>query len=140
MAYLSWRLPRSWPASEPPSAAAADRPMSHSSRGPTNSETSMPWWAPILAISASSASASSIAPLPWETRLTVTPACVAASTTARSTAGPSTLGISIRKCAPSGNLAALGSGAASAGIPRWARISAPVICRRLSSPPVLVSP
>ncbi|HEY1621377.1 MAG TPA: hypothetical protein VGG25_27385 [Streptosporangiaceae bacterium] len=76
--------------------------MSHSSRGPVNSDTSMPWSAPMRAISASSASLSSIAPLPWETRFTVTPACSAASTTARSTCGPSTLGISMRKCARRG--------------------------------------
>ncbi len=96
MAYRSWRVPRSCPASDPPSGACADRPMSHSSRGPTNSDTSRPLSAAIRAISASSASASSMAPLPWDTRLTVTPSSAAVSTTARSTSGPSTLGISSR--------------------------------------------
>ena len=70
--------------------------MSHSSRGPTNSDTSIPLSAATLAISLSSAADSIIAPLPWETRLTVMPRSAAAPTTARSTAGPSTLGISIR--------------------------------------------
>ena len=96
IAYLSWRVPRSRPANIWPSAEVAARPMSHSSRGPTNSDTSMPVSAPILAISDSSAAESSIAPLPWETRFTVTPSRSPATTTARSTAGPSTLGISIR--------------------------------------------
>ena len=104
-AYRSCRVPRSRPAKPGPSAEAADRPMSHSSRGPTNSETSMPVSAPIRAISASSASLSSIAPLPCDTRLTVTPPAAAASTTPAGPPGPRTLGISIRKCAPSGNRA-----------------------------------
>jgi len=61
-----------------------------------NSDTSMPLSAPIRAISASSSAASSIAPLPWDTRFTVMPSAEACSTTARITPGPSTLGISMR--------------------------------------------
>ena len=56
----------------------------------------MPLSAPIRAISASSGADSSMAPLPWDTRFTVMPSVAAWATTARSTAGPSTLGISIR--------------------------------------------
>ncbi|HCU92102.1 MAG TPA: hypothetical protein DHU96_04945 [Actinobacteria bacterium] len=103
--------------------------MSHSSRGPTNSETSVPLSAPIRAISASSAADSSMAPLPCDTRFTVMPSELAWASTARSTAGPSTLGISIRKWAPSGNLSGLGTGFGSAAIPRRARTSAPVTLR-----------
>ena len=125
-AYRSCRVPRSRPANTPPSADAAARPMSHSSRGPTNSETSMPLSAAIRASSASSASECSIAPLPWETRLTVTPRAAASSTMARSTSGPSQLGISIRKCAPSGNRTWLAGAAASAVRPHAASTPAPV--------------
>ena len=68
-----------------------------------------------------------MAPLPWETRLTVMSSALAWSITARSTSGPSTLGISIRKCAPSGNRAAAGRGpTGSAAIPCRASTSAPV--------------
>ena len=100
--------------------------MSHSSRGPTNSDTSRPCSAPIAVISASSRPDSSIAPLPWDTRLTVMPSAAACSTTARSTAGPSTLGISIRKSAPSGNRAVLRAGAGPAMMPCRASTCAPV--------------
>src|SRR5262249_41547456 len=97
MAYLSLRAPLSSPARDAPSPAWARLPTAHSSRGPTNRDTSMPWSAPSCAISASSAMDSSMAPLPWETRLTVTSSAAAWSMTARNTPGPSTLGISIRK-------------------------------------------
>ncbi len=114
-AYRSCLVPRSRPSNMPPPGAAAARPMSHSSRGPTNSETSMPWSAAIRAISASSASDCSIAPLPCDTRLTVTPRAAASSTTPRSTSGPSQLGISMRKWAPSSNRSSL-AGAAGSGV------------------------
>ena len=75
-----------------------------------------------------------MAPLPWDTRLTVTPSAAACSSTARSTAGPSTLGISIRKSAPSGNRAVLRCGAVSIVIPRRASASIPVIRTAVSWP------
>ncbi len=53
-------------------------------------------------MSRSSAARNSTAPLPWETRLTVMPSASAARSTASSTLGPSTLGISMRNAAPSG--------------------------------------
>jgi len=53
-------------------------------------------------MSRSSLARSSIAPLPCETRLTVIPSVSAARSTASSTRGPSTLGISRRNAAPSG--------------------------------------
>jgi hypothetical protein len=56
----------------------------------------MPLSAPIRAISASSAADNSMAPLPWDARFTTMPSAEAWATTARSTAGPSTLGTSIR--------------------------------------------
>jgi len=86
----------------------------------------MPWSAAIRAISASSAADSSMAPLPCDTRLTVMPSAAAWSMTARSTSGPSTLGISIRKWAPSGNLSVAGGGAGSARTPSRASTSAPL--------------
>ena len=53
-------------------------------------------------MSRSSTARISTAPLPWETRLTVMPSASAARSTASSTLGPSTLGISMRNAAPSG--------------------------------------
>ncbi len=76
-AYRSCLVPRSRPAKTWPSGAQAARPISHSSRGPTNSETSTPLSAAILAISPSSASDRSIAPLPCDTRFTVMPSSAA---------------------------------------------------------------
>ena len=77
----------------------------------------MPRSEPIFAISRSSASESNMAPLPWETRLTVIPSASAASNTAPSASGPSTLGISTRKWAPSGNRCGLGAGTGSGWAP-----------------------
>ena len=42
IAYRSWRTPRISPARDGPSPDWARLPTSHSSRGPTNSDTSMP--------------------------------------------------------------------------------------------------
>src|SRR6478735_1981362 len=67
-----------------------------------------------------SSSRSNIAPLPWETLFTTTPSSTAAAITVSSTSGPSTLGISIRKSAPSGNA----RGPSSAGNRRSSAASA----------------
>ena len=71
-------------------------PTSKPSRGPTKSETSSPASAPISAISRSSDSRRSIAPLPCETRLTTIPSRLGRPRRPpRGRAAPSTLGISI---------------------------------------------
>src|SRR5579863_4167552 len=68
-------------------------------------------------MSRSSLARSSMAPLPWETRLTVTPSASAAASTASSTRGPSTLGISMRNAAPSGKVPVLACWPVPAGRP-----------------------
>ena len=61
----------------------------------------------------------------------------ASSITALRASGPSTLGISILKWAPSGNLAVLAAAAGSSVTPCRARTSAPVIRHRLSLVPAV---
>ena len=117
-AYARPRAPRTCPKWAEPSAERACAPTSNPSRGPTNSETSMEASAPSPLISCSSATLSSIAPLPCETRFTVIPRRVAAWMTSASTRGPSTLGISMRNSAPSGKRDALAASVAGRGSPR----------------------
>ena len=86
------------PRATPPAADVTSDcpPVSHAPRGPRKSETSTPASAPSAAISRISSSVSIITPLPCETRRTGTERRSASSSTASSTRGPSTEGISMR--------------------------------------------
>jgi IclR family KDG regulon transcriptional repressor len=98
--------------------------MSHDARGPRKRQSSIAADAHALTIASISASESSVTPLPWLTRWTVTPCSAAASITAARGSGPSTDGISTRYAPPSENRAALEGGRQPAASPSPSSASA----------------